>query len=90
MAEGVETALAFTVLEALPTWATLGTAGLAAFQPPPGVRRLVIAADNDENEAGLRAARALAERVRVRLDVQICMPPEPGQDFNDVLMEARR
>ena len=88
VSEGVETALSLTVLEGLPCWACLGTAGLSAFRPPPGLRRLVIAADNDANGAGLKAARALAERVRVRLDVQIAVPDDLG-DFNDVLLAGR-
>ena len=81
ISEGVETAASYAKLEAVPTWATLGTANLEAFQPPSGVRRLVIAADGDD--AGLRAAQALAERVKARCDVVI-HPAPSGFDWADV------
>ena len=81
VAEGLETAASFNELEGVATWATLGTANLEAFTPPAGVSRLIIAADGDA--AGLRAARALAERARRRCDVTIS-PAPVGADWNDV------
>ena len=86
--EGTETGLGFERLEGLPTWATLGTSGLASFEPPRGLSRLVIAADHDANGAGLAAARKLAARVRARCDVAITMPRDLG-DFADVLLRGR-
>ncbi len=81
VAEGMETAAAYCKLEAIPTWAALGTANLEAFQPPAGVRQLIVAADGDA--AGVRAARALAERVCARCEV-IIRPAPDGFDWNDV------
>ncbi len=81
VAEGLETAASFAELEGLATWATLGTANLEAFTPPACVRRLIIAADGDA--AGLKSARALAERARRRCDVTIS-PAPVGADWNDV------
>ena len=60
IAEGIETALSYRDLTSAATWAGLSTAGLRRFTPPPGIARLVIAADGDD--AGLEAARDLAER----------------------------
>jgi hypothetical protein len=84
VAEGVETALAFHKLTGTPTWAALSAGGLRAFVPPPGLQRLIIAADADDNGEGLTAARALAERARSRVEVVIC-PAPAGTDWNDQL-----
>lgn len=81
VAEGLETAASYAKLEGVPTWATLGTANLEAFRPPSCVRRLIIAADGDK--AGLKAAHALAEKLRSRCDVTIA-PAPAGGDWNDV------
>jgi hypothetical protein len=89
VAEGVETALAFTALCGLPCQATLGTSGLAEFQPPPGLTRLYVAADNDANGKGLEAARKLAERASAWCEVVLRWPPEVGDDFADVLANQK-
>lgn len=85
VAEGIETALAFRDLTGTPTWAALSTAGLAGFRVPLGLSRLVIAADGDE--AGLRAARQLAERARRLVEVEI-RPAPAGLDWNDLADEV--
>jgi phage/plasmid primase-like uncharacterized protein len=89
VAEGLETAGSFSVLRAVPTWPAFSTSGLKNFEVPAGVRRLLVAADNDENGKGLEAAEVLAERARSRCEVEIHMPDQLG-DWNMVLMgEAR-
>jgi phage/plasmid primase-like uncharacterized protein len=85
--EGVETCLAAMQATAMPAWAALSTSGMTGLVLPPIVRRVIILADHDVNGAGEWAARTaavrwLAEGRRVR----IAMPPEPGTDFNDVLL----
>jgi putative DNA primase/helicase len=79
--EGLETCASFQELEGVVTWAALGTANLEAFTPPTCVRHLIIAADGDA--AGMKAANALATRLRNRCDVTIS-PAPPGSDWNDV------
>lgn len=87
VAEGIETAAAFTVLHGLPCWAALSTSGLQNFLAPEGVKRLVIAADRDDKTgAGMEAAKALAERARRLCDVEIHPAPE-GKDWADALKE---
>ncbi len=81
IAEGLETAASYAELEGVPTWATLGTSNLEAFRPPASVRRLIIAADGDD--AGMKAAHTLAEKLRGRCDVTIA-PAPGGGDWNDV------
>jgi putative DNA primase/helicase len=87
ISEGIETGLSAQIACALPCWAALSTSGMSALVLPSAVLTVVILADNDPNGAGERTARTaagrwLAEGRRVR----IAMPPEPGTDFNDVLL----
>lgn len=89
VAEGIETALAFALLSGFPSWAALSTAGLQGFAVPNGVRRLLIAADSDDQGAGMNAARSLAERAQRICSVEIRPAPQ-GQDWNDALRELGR
>ena len=90
IAEGIETALAAMQATELPGWAALSTSGMRALRLPPEVRRVVILADNDKNGAGKRAARAAALRwLAEGRGVRIAMPPQPGWDFNDLLVGGR-
>lgn len=82
--EGMETARGFTLLRGVPTWATFSTSGLRSFVVPRGVRRLIIAADNDSNGAGVAAAEHLAERARNVCDVEIEQPDAIGDDWAKV------
>ncbi len=88
LSEGIETGLAaMTACPDLPVWATLSTSGLEQVELPPAATRIVILADNDASGAGLRAADAAARRLRAQgRDVAIAVPPEEGQDFNDLLL----
>lgn len=87
LSEGIETGLAvMTACPDLPVWATLSTSGLEQVDLPPGVRRVLILADNDTSGAGLRAAEAAARRLRAQgRDVAVVLPPDEGEDFNDLL-----
>jgi putative DNA primase/helicase len=92
--EGLETVLAAATRipyrgEALvPAWAALSTAGLRALPIIPGVKRLIILSDNDENQEGQMAAAAAAARWQAAgLDVVTLTPPIPGTDFNDLVIE---
>lgn len=90
LCEGIETGLAvMTACEDLPVWATLSTSGLEQVELPPAAQRVVILADHDASGAGLRAAEAAARRLRAQgRDVAIAMPPEEGEDFNDMLLRT--
>jgi Toprim domain len=86
VAEGIETALSAMQITKLPTVAALSAAGMQSLRWPPQVRRLWIAADNDQ--AGLKAAEVLLGRaLRAGLQGQIKVPAK-GNDFNDLLRSA--
>ena len=87
VAEGIETALSVMQITKLPTVAALSAAGMRSLRWPPQVRRLWIAADNDE--AGLRAAKVLLGRaLRAGLQAHIKIPAGGKNDFNDLLRRA--
>jgi putative DNA primase/helicase len=93
VAEGIETALSATTLYGMPVWATTSANMLEAFEPPTGVKRLIVFADNDASYTGQAAAFALAKRLYIDgkargLDrlVDVKIPEVQGWDWNDVLM----
>ena len=91
--EGVETVLSALVLSAwsYTGWAAISTSGLVSLHVPDRFRRVVIAADNDANGAGLRAAKTLAKRLRAAgRRVDICPPPKIGIDWNNVLIGMKQ
>lgn len=92
IAEGVETALSAAAIFRLPAAvATLGVAHTRKLIVPESVREIVIATDNDNDEAGRVAAEALAARLRRegRL-VRVELPPSAYEDFNDLATSKER
>ncbi len=82
--EGIETVL--SIVTAIPDTvaaAALSAGSLAAFLPPAGVTRLVIAHDNDPE--GERAAARLARRC-ARAGVNALLVAPSGDDFNSDLV----
>jgi len=87
--EGLEDGLSVQQALGVSTWATAGTGGLTALRLPPSVRRVVVAADNDD--AGNTAAQAAVERfARDGVASRIIRPLEPFKDFNAELCGVRR
>ena len=84
IAEGIETALAMFVSTGIPAWSTISAHGMEAVELPEQVRKLTIAADNDENGTGQKAAERLALRYR-DIETKIMIPPEVGSDWLDVM-----
>lgn len=91
IAEGVETAIACKMMTAVPTWATLSANLMRQFNPPAGVKHLVIFADNDENLTGQASAMHLANRMKLKgLKVTLVIPDEVDTDFNDLLTGGKQ
>ena len=84
VAEGIETVLSLvTAMPDTVAAAALSAGSLGAFAPPPGVRRLVVARDNDPD--GERAADRLARRcAHAGLAAHVIVPE--CADFNDDLL----
>ena len=82
--EGIETVLSLvTAVPEIRAAAALSAGSLGAFAPPPGLARLVIARDNDED--GALAAERLARRcARAGIAATVIVPA--GNDFNDDLV----
>lgn len=88
LCEGIETGLAILQATGLHVWAALGTSNLGQVELPASVREVIIAADNDD--PGMKAARAAAESYRARgYQVQILSPRNEGWDFNQVVEAGR-
>jgi phage/plasmid primase-like uncharacterized protein len=86
VAEGIETALSAMQASGLPAWAALSTSGIKSLELPKEITTVIICADNDENNAGIKAAEAAAQRwIGEGRSVRIAMPKHAGTDFNDIL-----
>ena len=85
IAEGIETALSASALFGVPCWAAMSAGMLAAWEPPPEARRIIIFGDNDANYVGQASEYALARRLRSdERVVEVQIPAEAGSDWNDV------
>ena len=83
--EGIETVLSLvTAVPEIRAAAALSAGSLGAFAPPPGIARLIIARDNDED--GALAAERLARRC-ARLGIAATVVVPVGNDFNDDLVD---
>ena len=85
VAEGLETLLSAMKLMNLKCGAAVLGPNLKGLVLPRNVRRVLIAADNDETGRG--AAECACKLWRAKgLNVRISYPEIAGKDFNDVLM----
>lgn len=86
--EGPEDGLSLLEMTGGPIWVSAGASMLPAMQFPGDVRRVVIAADNDE--AGIAAANKAARAFSGRgLTVRIIRPLPGFKDYNDELRGAK-
>jgi len=92
IAEGIETALAVSQATGTVCWAAISAPVLGNFEPPEGVKRVVIWADKDRSGAGEKSAQKLKERLNEKGIPAVIMLPEPpipegskGIDWLDVV-----
>jgi putative DNA primase/helicase len=88
VAEGIETAIAAHQDTKIPVWATLSSALMESFEPPPKVESMIIFSDNDSHKefSGQKAAYTLASRMAKKgIKVTVYVPDQPGHDWLDVL-----
>jgi putative DNA primase/helicase len=86
IAEGIETAFAAAAKFGVPVWSAINASMLAKWQPPEGVREVLIFGDCDRKFGGQAAAFSLAHKLagRLRLTAQVLIPPETGTDWADM------
>lgn len=88
--EGIENALAVYEQTALPVWACGAAHGLGGLVLPDTLRQLFIFADNDANQAGIKAAHKLESRAAsMGIEVRIWQSETVGVDVLD-LVAARK
>jgi len=91
IAEGIGTAIACKELFNIPVWASLSATLMEQFEPPAGITKVRVFADNDANYAGQKAAYSLANRLIVvkKIDAEVFVPVACGDDFLDQLIKDK-
>ena len=85
IAEGIETALAASVMFGFPVWAAASAGVMKTWEPPAGIDEVVVCADNDLSYTGQEAAFSLARRLTLKgLKVSVRVPEQPGMDWADL------
>ena len=84
--EGIETALAVYESTGIPTWSLVSSTLMERFEPPKGIKHVMVFADRDANYTGQKAAYVLANRLAVRdkITTEVYLPKDIG-DFLDEL-----
>jgi len=90
LCEGIETALALSLMLDTPAWAAISAHGLETVVIPNSVKTIHIGADNDTSGTGQRAARRLANRLwdDGYRDIVIHTPDGAGDDWADVVKKG--
>lgn len=83
IAEGIETALAAQAKFGVPCHAALTAGFLAKWQPPEGVRKVIVFGDCDDSYTGQAAAYTLAHRLSRKVQVEVRIPGQFGTDWAD-------
>jgi putative DNA primase/helicase len=84
VAEGIETAICASKAFSVPVWSALNANGLKTWEPPPGVKAVMVFGDNDPNFTGQEAAYVLAHRLALKgISVEVHIPTRVGTDWAD-------
>ena len=91
VAEGIESAISATQLYGVATWSVISASIMEKWEPPEGIKKIVIYADADNNYTGQKSAFVLANKLYLKdYLVSVEVPGKLGTDFNDVLVEASK
>ena len=92
IAEGIETAIAASVMFGIPVWSAVNAQNMAKWIPPEITERVTIFGDNDKSFTGHAASYLLAKNLTLRhhVSAQVMIPPVVGQDWADVLATASK
>jgi len=91
IAEGIETAFAASMRFGFPVWAATSAPVLEKWEPPEGIREIVICGDNDTSYAGQAAAYNLAKRLRTKgYPVRVEIPDPEDSDWADAIEAGNR
>ena len=90
IAEGIETALAASVLFNMPVWAALTAGLLGQWTPPAKVETVFVFGDNDASATGQAAAYTLTQKLKAKgIATFVEIPLRTGEDWADVLIRQR-
>jgi putative DNA primase/helicase len=88
IAEGVETAIAASMLFGMPVWAAVSAGGMESWIPPEEAKSVVVFGDSDESYTGQKAAYSLAHRLAMNgIKVEVQLPKQIGTDFADEVIK---
>lgn len=86
--EGIETGLAVYEATGVAVWAAVSAGGMEAVRVPESVQVVELFCDNDRSRVGEMSAHKAAKRLRAEgKTVHVIVPPKPGQDWLDILVE---
>lgn len=95
IAEGIETALAASMLRKITVHAALNAGNLEHWTPPPGTKRVIVFGDNDASFTGHVSAYRLAQRLmqaraqgKLECTVEVKIPETVGADWNRILADG--
>jgi hypothetical protein len=99
--EGIETCLGAALGGITPVWATISAHNQANFPVLPGLNGLVVLVDHDRpnpktgKRAGHEAVCAVIDRYTAagfdpKRDTYVIVPPDEGEDVNDLVRRERR
>lgn len=84
IAEGIETALAAARKFGIPVWSCISSGLMESWVPPEGIKRIVIAGDNDRKYGGQSAAYRIAHKLACAgFEVEVRIPEISGTDWAD-------
>jgi putative DNA primase/helicase len=87
IAEGIETALAASLMFGMPVWSALSADGLRKWEPPKTAKQIIVYGDNDASYAGQHKAYGLAYSLRLKgFDAVVKLPDEVDTDWADCWM----